>query len=94
MTTEKEVPEGQVPRDVKFWNTFYAVNREQQQAWNKIKCEREGHPVTYRRARDEPKCDCGMTRTQIAELMEKQGRGQVIRNAEGEAIGFRSGPRS
>jgi hypothetical protein len=87
--TENEVPEGQVPRDVKFWNTFYAVSREQQQAWTRIECVRKGHPVVYGCGGGEPKCDCGMNQTQVAELMERQGRGHVIRDAEGNAVGFR-----
>ena len=40
-----EVPEGQIPRDDAFWQTYNAVNTEHAQAMARFQCSEEGHEL-------------------------------------------------
>lgn len=60
--TSAEVPEGQVHRDEKFWNTFHAVLAEQEEAYARRKCQAAGHPELTYRTDGVPECQrCGMS---------------------------------
>lgn len=71
------VPEGQVPRDAAFWRTHHAVLAEMAEAFQKLKCEREGHVIVWGVLGEEPRCECGLTAEEVYQLYEAQGRGRL-----------------
>lgn len=57
------VPEDQVPRDEKFWNTYHAVQEERAVVFARLRCDDKGHVIVTTSRKSVPaKCkNCDLT---------------------------------